>query len=89
MQTIVLALILVVAGMLIGAVAYRFVMNHLSFRQSRYSIGILGGTSPFDLKEVPGVRNPVLTHKDVTDVSAAFVADPFMVQADGKWAMFF
>jgi hypothetical protein len=35
------------------------------------------------------IINPVLTRTDVLDVSAAFVADPFMVKHNGAWYMFF
>jgi len=35
------------------------------------------------------VTNPVLTWKHVSDVSAAFVADPFMIRVGQKWHMFF
>ena len=45
------------------------------------------GTSPTTFLPMPG--NPVLTHQAVTDVTAAFVADPFMVQEQGLWYMFF
>jgi len=55
----------------------------------RWSIGIYEGSSPFDLKEGKGVSNPVLTAYDVTDMDAAFVADPFIVIRDGKYYMFF
>jgi hypothetical protein len=53
-----------------------------------WSIGILHGASPLELGE-PAVRNPVLTANDVTDVTASFVADPFLLPAAGGWHMFF
>jgi hypothetical protein len=54
-----------------------------------WSIGMYSGKSPLDLQ--PDVRfpNPVLTREHVTDVSAGFVADPFVIQAEGRWNMFF
>ena len=55
----------------------------------RWSIGIYAGRSPFDLNPAPAVVNPVLNAGDVTDVDAAFVADPFMIREDGYWHMFF
>jgi len=58
-------------------------------RVGQYAIGIYTGASPFDLSPCPGIANPVLTARDVTDVRAAFVADPFMVREDGLWCMFF
>ena len=54
-----------------------------------WSIGIYAGQSPFDVQSPPGVRNPVLTRESVSDVPAAFVADPFMIEANGSWYMFF
>src|SRR5262249_32976094 len=54
-----------------------------------FAIGLYAGDSPFPLQPVPDVRNPILTHKDVTDIPATFVADPFMIQAQGTWYLFF
>ncbi len=54
-----------------------------------WSISIYGGQSPFHLAPLGGARNPVLTRADVRDVPAQFVADPFMIEADGVWHMFF
>jgi hypothetical protein len=36
-----------------------------------------------------GILNPVLTGSKVTDVSASFVADPFLFYENGTWYMFF
>lgn len=54
-----------------------------------FSIGIFAGPSPCELTDCPAVRNPVLAPRHITDVPAAFVADPFMMQRDGRWHMFF
>ena len=54
-----------------------------------WSIGIFSGETLFDLKPVPGIDMPVVSAKDVSDVPAEFVADPFMIKADGTWYMFF
>ena len=54
-----------------------------------WSIGIYSGESPFGLKPCSEVQNPVLSANAVTDIPAEFVADPFMIQADGSWHMFF
>ncbi|MCM3870667.1 MAG: hypothetical protein ND895_08245 [Pyrinomonadaceae bacterium] len=56
---------------------------------SLWSIGIYAGDSPFTLRPGPHVQNPVLTYQDVTDIVAAFVADPFMVPGSEGWYMFF
>lgn len=55
-----------------------------------WSISIYTGTNPFEFSPHPLVqRNPVLRSSDVTDVPASFVADPFMVQHNNTWYMFF
>jgi hypothetical protein len=58
-------------------------------RVRRWSISIFAGDSPFALSTAPGVINPVLTARDVSDVSARFVADPFMIRMESLWYMFF
>lgn len=58
-------------------------------KQFGWSIGIYTGESPFNLTFPKNIKNPVLTAKDVTDVPAEFVADPFMVKNDSGWYMFF
>lgn len=54
-----------------------------------WSIGIYQGKALLDLQAPAKLTNPVLTQADVTDVSALFVADPFMIRVDDKWHMFF
>ena len=53
-----------------------------------WSIGIYTGASLQTLAPHPGARNPVLTRHEVTDIPAAFVADPFMVREGDCWLMF-
>jgi hypothetical protein len=53
-----------------------------------FAIGMFAGTSPLDLSPAPGIQNPVITYRHVTDAPAIFVADPFMVQNAGRWYMF-
>lgn len=54
-----------------------------------WSIGIYEGSTPFDLAAPEDISNPVLTGKDVVDIDALFVADPFMVLKNDKYYMFF
>lgn len=54
-----------------------------------WSIGIYIGDSPCHLHAPRGKGNPALTRASVTDASAEFVADPFMVRRNGNWFMFF
>jgi hypothetical protein len=51
-----------------------------------WSISIYNGQSPFTLE--PMQREPVLTKDHVTDVPAAFVADPFWLRHDHTYYMF-
>jgi VCBS repeat-containing protein len=45
--------------------------------------------SPFEPSDPPNITNPVLTAADVSDVPAAFVADPFLFFEDDVWYLFF
>jgi hypothetical protein len=58
-------------------------------RQMDWSISIYEGRDFLNLKPTAVVKNPVLSRRDVTDVVASFVADPFMMQIGDKWVMFF
>ncbi|MEI8139855.1 MAG: hypothetical protein WCI03_08310 [bacterium] len=64
---------------------------HVPFvvKQTGWSIGIYSGSSPTQFIPMSGVHNPVLTAADVTDISADYVADPFMVDEGGRWYLFF
>jgi hypothetical protein len=52
-----------------------------------WAIGIYLGESP--LKLAAYGSNPVLTYLNITDIEAAFVADPFMLKTQDEWYMFF
>jgi hypothetical protein len=54
-----------------------------------WEIGILIGGSPFKWGPDDRCRNPALTARDVTDIEADFVADPFMILRKGLWYLFF
>jgi hypothetical protein len=56
---------------------------------SRWSIGIYAGESALHLAPARGAVNPILSASDITDVEAAFVADPFMIRVGAAWHMFF
>ena len=58
-------------------------------RKENWSIGIYEGNSLFDFNSPKNIRNPVLTARDVKDIPADFVADPFMLRENGIWYMFF
>lgn len=56
--------------------------------RSEYMIGMYSGSSPFSLKPFNKI-NPVFTAAMVTDIKAGFVADPFMINCQGRWYLFF
>lgn len=54
-----------------------------------WTIGIYAGADPLDLGPAERAINPVITEDDVTDIEAAFVADPFLLKEDDQYYMFF
>jgi hypothetical protein len=58
-------------------------------KKERWSIGIYEGNSLVNFTAIERINNPVLSRSDITDVRAGFVADPFMIQVDRIWYMFF
>lgn len=56
---------------------------------SQWSIGIYEGLSPFSLQNPVNISNPVLSSRDINDVEASFVADPFINVHNGKYYLFF
>lgn len=57
--------------------------------RQEFSIGIYRGPCLCGLSNQDAEDKPVLTRREVTDMPADFVADPFMIRADGEWHMFF
>lgn len=59
-------------------------------RISEWSIGIYEASDdPVLFHPAKNIANPVLTYRDVNDVSAEFVGDPFMIKKGNIWYMFF
>ena len=58
-------------------------------RRCEWAIGIYIGDSPYKFVSPRNIRNPILTARDVTDLPASFIADPFMISKDNTWYMFF
>jgi hypothetical protein len=86
-------LIIAIPGVAIALFVVRF-RKHLrkkAIRRSHetWAIGIFEGSTPFELHAAAGVSNPVISAKDVTDIRARFVADPFMVKGKGGLYLFF
>ena len=58
-------------------------------KEQLWSIGIYTGTFPSNLSSPEHINNPVLSHEDISDRQASFVADPFMIRVNHLWYMFF
>jgi hypothetical protein len=54
-----------------------------------FAIGLYFGDTPVAVAEPPEIPNPVFSAQQVTDMPAAFVADPFLIKVHGLWHMFF
>jgi hypothetical protein len=65
------------------------VLKKIIRRRSEWSISIYTGDSPLTLDSPKHLNHPILSAKDVTDVPADFVADPFMIYEHETWYMFF
>jgi len=62
--------------------------SHAS-RTQEYAIAIYRGDGPWSVRPRKRTDRPQLTRHDVSDVPAAFVADPFLMIEDSTWTMFF
>ncbi len=58
-------------------------------RDTDWSISMYEGSNFLNLKPIPGIKNPAISRKDVTDAYTEFVADPFIVRLQSEWLMFF
>jgi len=86
----VLAVFAVILGVFLAGIIYGRSHGVLFARRYQdWSIGVLIGESPLSLRPASGVSNPVLRASDVSDIDALFVADPFLLQLDDGYVMFF
>lgn len=53
------------------------------------SIGILSGKTPWELEDDARWPGPIITAAHVSDARAEFVADPFGINVDSNWYVFF
>lgn len=83
------ALVCLLSGFISGVYVGKFKDIPFMKRIDEWSIGIYTGKDPFNVVSPDNISNPVLTAKDITDISADFVADPFMVKEGSMWYMFF
>jgi len=86
---IIIALVCLISGFISGVHVGKSRGIPFVTKQEKWSIGIYIGESPFNFVSPENITNPILTAKDVTDVPADFVADPFMIKDNSTWYMFF
>ena len=58
-------------------------------QREQWTIGIYSSDSPFHFNTLQSWINPRFKAEDVTDVSAKFVADPFLIKERETWNLFF
>ena len=54
-----------------------------------WSIGLYAGSTPTKLEPLGDASRPILDASRVDDVPAHFVADPFAIECEGSWFLFF
>jgi len=80
---------LAILGLLLIAALLLFAKQSVN-EEDVWSIGIFAGATPLSIGPHPRIaRQPVLRAEDVSDVPAAFVADPFLLRDGDKWHLFF
>jgi len=58
-------------------------------QREQWTIGIYRSNTPFHFNQIQRWLNPLFKAEDVTDVSAKFVADPFLIKEGETWNLFF
>ena len=91
-------LVAILAVSLLANAALAFFLLRIATEPSRrtsageayWSIAVFGSWNPLSrLQEVANAAKPSVTARDVHDVKASFVADPFLWRRDGRWHLFF
>jgi hypothetical protein len=58
-------------------------------QREQWTIGIYRSNTPFHFNQLQRWLNPLFRAENVTDVSAKFVADPFLIKEGETWNLFF
>ena len=93
---IMLVVLLLALPAIVSGFSYGYYLSGLDWQEktskeeNTWTIGIYKSPSsePFDFSG-DNVSNPVLTAIDVTDITATFVADPFLIHENNTYYMFF
>ena len=66
-----------------------FIDKQKKLPEETYSIGLYAGRSPFDLKPYEKATNPIMSRNEFSGRTTNFVADPFGIEVNGTWYLFF
>ena len=77
------------SNILCSALSIFCLLATLQSNAAEWSIGIYEGPSPLELSPISSTPSPVLTAKDILDIPARFVADPFLLRVENSWYLFF
>ena len=86
---LIIALACIIVGLAGGYIVYKKRGVPFVTQREQWTISIFNGTSPLTVKNTHPLRNPIMKAEYVTDVPAKFVADPFLMQDDSTWYLFF
>lgn len=81
-------LVLILIGSLLGIGNFLYHCYHCESAQ-KWSIGIYSSNSSEPFSFESATNNPVLTCDDINDIPADFVADPFLVNSNNSYFLFF
>jgi len=59
------------------------------FKKDTFSIGLYLGDSPFSLSEKNSINNPIVSNNDIDSFPCRFVADPFLINQNNIWYIFY
>lgn len=57
--------------------------------EETYSIGVFCGGSPFEMRSITQIANPIISRRNFPDAEVNFVADPFAVFHNDMWFLFY
>ncbi|MEB3292295.1 MAG: hypothetical protein VKJ24_03975, partial [Synechococcales bacterium] len=75
--------------MITGGNSIKHLIKKFARRWESWAIGLYEADAELNLRPASRVKNPILTARDVTDIKADFIADPFMLHENGTWYLFF
>ena len=87
--TLLLAVMCIVFVVIAGTFVWRKRGIPFVSEKEQWSIGIYRGKSPFSFHNPLNWINPLFEAEYVTDITADFIADPFLIKEGKTWYLFF